>query len=62
MSSFRYPCLVTTSPLLSTLPSAVLQRHSGIADSLDVTGGVYKTRERIHRNVSDLRLLAIPAS
>ncbi len=28
----------------------------------DVTGGVYKTRERIHRSVADLRLLAIPTS
>jgi hypothetical protein len=30
--------------------------------SLDVTGGVYKTRERIHRRMADRRLLAIPAS
>ncbi len=28
----------------------------------DVTGGVYKTRERIHRGVADPRLLAIPTS
>ena len=34
----------------------------GITDSLDVTGGVYKTRERIHRTMADARLLAIPAS
>jgi hypothetical protein len=27
-----------------------------------VTGGVYKARERIHRDISDSRLLAIPAS
>jgi hypothetical protein len=27
-----------------------------------VTGGVYKTRERIHRSNADLRLLAIPTS
>ena len=27
-----------------------------------MTGGVYKIWERIHRNVADLRLLAIPAS
>jgi hypothetical protein len=27
-----------------------------------LTGGVYKVRERIHRNIADLRLLAIPAS
>ena len=35
---------------------------SGIANSLDVTGGEYKTRERIQRGVADPRLLAIPAS
>jgi len=29
---------------------------------LDVTGGVYKARERIHRCVADQRLLAIPTS
>ncbi len=34
----------------------------GITDSLDVTGGVYKTRERIHRAMADTRLLAIPTS
>jgi hypothetical protein len=34
----------------------------GIADSLDVTGGEYKTRERIQRAMADTRLLAIPAS
>ena len=28
----------------------------------DVTGGVYKTRERIHRTIADIRLLAIPTS
>ena len=27
-----------------------------------VTGGVYKTRERIHPQYADLRLLAIPTS
>ena len=29
---------------------------------LDVTGGVYKARERIHRHIADWRLLAIPTS
>ena len=28
----------------------------------DVTGGVYKARERIHRGIADPRLLAIPTS
>ena len=33
-----------------------------MADSHDVTGGVYKARERIHRSMADLRLLATPPS
>jgi hypothetical protein len=35
---------------------------SGAAHSHGVTGGVYKARERIHRSIADLRLLAIPTS
>ena len=35
---------------------------SGASDSHDVTGGVYKARERIHAVVADTALLAIPAS
>ena len=35
---------------------------SGTTSSSELTGGVYKTRERIHRGVADPRLLAIPAS
>ncbi len=35
---------------------------SGTTGSLDLTGGVYKARERIHRTMADARLLAIPAS
>ena len=35
---------------------------SGIPGSLDLTGGEYKRRERIHRGLADPRLLAIPAS
>ena len=34
----------------------------GIANFRGVTGGEYKTRERIQRPVADRRLLAIPAS
>ena len=45
------------SSLLSVRPPA-----SGVINSHGVTGGVYKARERIHRNMADLRLLAIPAS
>jgi hypothetical protein len=35
---------------------------SGVTNFRDVTGGVYKARERIHRSVADLRLLATPTS
>ena len=41
---------------------AVGPATSGAADSGDVTGGVYKARERIHRRIADRRLLAIPTS
>ena len=43
--------------LLSVKPPA-----SGATNSHGVTGGVYKARERIHRDNADSRLLAIPAS
>ena len=35
---------------------------SGVTNFHDVTGGVYKARERIHRAMADARLLANPAS
>src|SRR5690606_5605693 len=35
---------------------------SGVTDFRDVTGGVYKARERIRRSNADLRLLATPTS
>jgi hypothetical protein len=41
---------------------AVRPPASGAINSHGVTGGVYKTRERIHRSNADLRLLAIPTS
>ena len=40
----------------------VRQPTSGAANSHGVMGGVYKARERIHRDVADSRLLAIPTS
>ena len=43
-------------------PLRVRPPASGVADFRGVTGGVYKTRERIHRSNADLRLLAIPTS
>ena len=35
---------------------------SGVSDSLGLTGGVYKARERIQCAIADAHLLAIPAS
>ena len=35
---------------------------SAIPGSHDLTGGVYKAQEHIHRGVADPRLLAIPPS
>jgi hypothetical protein len=35
---------------------------SGVTNFRGVTGGVYKARERIHRSIADLRLLATPTS
>ncbi len=35
---------------------------SGELNSHGVTGGEYKTRERIHRDMADSRLLVIPTS
>ena len=41
---------------------AVKLTTSGATHSHGVTGGVYKARERIHRDNADSRLLAIPTS
>ena len=61
----RLPCYdfapVTSLTLDGSLPR-VRPPASGTADFHGVTGGVYKTRERIHRSVADLRLLATPTS
>src|SRR5699024_10880181 len=65
--TFRYGYLVTTSsqspiPPSTAPPTRVRPPASGVTDFHDVTGGVYKARERIHRSVADLRLLATPTS
>ena len=61
----RLPCYdfipVTTHTLGGCL-LAVGAPTSGTSDFHDVTGGVYKARERIHAVVADTALLAIPAS
>ena len=63
----RLPCYdfipVTAHTLGPCLPLARIGTDtSGTSDSHDVTGGVYKARERIHGVVADTPLLAIPAS
>ena len=47
---------------LRQLPNKFRPLASGVTNFHDVTGGVYKARERIHRSVADLRLLATPTS
>ena len=37
-------------------------RLQAITSSHDLTGGVYKAQEHIHRGIADPRLLAIPTS
>ena len=61
----RLPCYDFTPVIDHTVvsaPLAVRLPTSGAINSHGVTGGVYKTRERIHRSNADLRLLAIPTS
>lgn len=47
--------------VVSALPKVKLPT-SFATHSHGVTGGVYKARERIHRSIADLRLLATPTS
>ena len=50
----RLPCYDFTPVIGSTFGSSLLavgSLTSGISDSHGVTGGVYKTRERIHRDM-----------
>ena len=57
-----YDFVPVTSPTFDGCLLAVSSPASGVASFHDVTGGVYKARERIHRSIADLRLLATPAS
>src|SRR5438093_11716256 len=62
----RLPCYDFT-PIIDptfdgSLPKGVRPPASGIADFRGVTGGVYKARERIQRDVAASRLLATPPS
>src|SRR5690606_39487 len=57
-----YDFVPVTSPTFDGSVLAVQTPASGVTSSHDVTGGVYKARERIHRTMADARLLATPAS
>ena len=59
----RLPCYDFTPVAKSTVEGSYFSiPASNEFDSHGVTGGEYKTRERIHRSIADLRLLAIPTS
>ena len=62
----RLPCYdfvpIADPAFDGSLPQGVGPPASGVTDFRDVTGGVYKARERIHRSIADLRLLATPTS
>ena len=61
----RLPCydfILVMNHTVVTVPPKVKLATSGATHSHDVTGGVYKARERIHRDIADSRLLAIPTS
>ena len=57
-----YDLVPLTSHTFADVFLAVRQPTSGATHSGDLTGGVYKTRERIHPAVADVGLLTIPAS
>ncbi len=56
----RIPCYDLVPVAEFTFPRQ--RRGSGAPNFIDLTGGVYKTRERIHRGLADPRLLPIPRS
>ena len=61
----RLPCYDLVPVIWLTVdrrPLAVDNPVSGTPDSHDLTGGVYKAQEHIHRAIADARLLAIPPS
>ena len=61
----RLPCydfVPVASPTFGGCVPKVRAPTSSVTHSHDVTGGVYKARERIHRSMADLRLLATPTS
>ena len=58
----RLPCYDLAPVIGLTLGDSFRLSTSGSPNFHGLTGGVYKARERIHRIIADIRLLAIPAS
>ena len=58
----RLPCYDLALVTSFTLGGSLRWPTSGTPSFHGLTGGVYKARERIHRIMADIRLLAIPAS
>ena len=58
----RLPCYDLAPVTDFALGSSLRSPTSGTFGFHGLTGGVYKARERIHRIMADMRLLAIPAS
>ena len=58
----RLPCYDLAPVTSFTLGSSFRSPTLGTPSFHGLTGGVYKARERIHRIMADMRLLAIPAS
>ena len=57
-----YDFVPVTNPTFDSSLLAVGIPASGVVSFHDVTGGVCKARERIHRTIADARLLATPTS
>ena len=58
----RLPCYDLALVTCFTLGRSFRLLTSGTPNFHGLTGGVYKARERIHRTMADVRLLAIPTS
>ena len=58
----RLPCYDLAPVIGFTLGDSLRLSTSGTPNFHGLTGGVYKARERIHRIIADIRLLANPTS
>jgi hypothetical protein len=58
----RLPCYDLAPVTDFTFDNSLRLSSLGTLGFHGLTGGVYKVRERIHRIIADIRLLAIPAS